>query len=142
MTTEAAEVTLRLNIPYLYTYWLRAMEPTTKFRDEAREWDKENTLLSGLRLNLLEAHRFLYQPDRPSFEAFEEWVLAINGGAIDEPSLTRLRDALDGKPVGSPAGNLDAVAGLKLTPQTELFGGERDALRSGRRTEFGLQLQF
>jgi hypothetical protein len=112
MTTEAAEVTLRLNIPYLYTYWLRAMEPTTKFRDEAREWDKENTLLSGLRLNLLEAHRFLYQPDRPSFEAFEEWVLAINGGAIDEPSLTRLRDALDGKPVGSPAGNLDAVAGL------------------------------
>lgn len=112
MTAEAAEVTLRLNIPYLYTYWLRAMAPTTKFRDEAREWDKENTLLSGLRLNLLETQQFLYRPDRPSFEEFEAWVLEINGGALDEAGLTRLRDALDGKPVGSPAGNLDAVPGL------------------------------
>jgi ABC-type transporter Mla subunit MlaD len=36
----------------------------------------------------------------------------------------------------------DAYAGFKLVPGVELFGGERDALRSGRRTVFGLQLQF
>jgi ABC-type transporter Mla subunit MlaD len=36
----------------------------------------------------------------------------------------------------------DAYGGFKLSPGIELFGGERDALRSGRRTVFGLQLQF
>jgi phospholipid/cholesterol/gamma-HCH transport system substrate-binding protein len=37
---------------------------------------------------------------------------------------------------------LDAYAGLKVAPQLQLFGGERDVLHSGRRTVFGLQLQF
>lgn len=36
----------------------------------------------------------------------------------------------------------DAQAGVKIAPSTELFGGERDLLHSGRRTEFGIQLQF
>ena len=36
----------------------------------------------------------------------------------------------------------DAYGGFKLAPGVELFGGERDALRSARRTVFGLQLQF
>lgn len=36
----------------------------------------------------------------------------------------------------------DALAGVKVAPSTELFGGERDLLHSGRRTELGIQLQF
>jgi len=36
----------------------------------------------------------------------------------------------------------DALAGFKVAPKTEIFGGERDLLHSGRRTELGLQLQF
>ncbi len=37
---------------------------------------------------------------------------------------------------------LDGYATLHAAPGIELFGGERDALHSGRRTVFGLQLQF
>lgn len=36
----------------------------------------------------------------------------------------------------------DAYGNLQVAPQLELFGGERDVLHSGRRSVFGLQLQF
>ena len=36
----------------------------------------------------------------------------------------------------------DAYANLRLGDGLTIFGGERDALRDGRRTAFGLQLQF
>jgi ABC-type transporter Mla subunit MlaD len=36
----------------------------------------------------------------------------------------------------------DALAGIKIAPKTEIVGGERDILHSGRRTELGLQLDF
>jgi len=76
------------------------------------EWDLDNTLLAGLHINLREAAAFLNQPPAPTLEAFEAWVLAANGGAIEESRLGRLRDALAGRPVGSPAGSLDGVPGL------------------------------
>jgi ABC-type transporter Mla subunit MlaD len=37
---------------------------------------------------------------------------------------------------------LDGYATLHAAPGFELYGGERDVLHSGRRTDFGLQLQF
>lgn len=37
---------------------------------------------------------------------------------------------------------IDGYATLHAAPNVELFGGERDILHSGRRTVFGLQLQF
>jgi hypothetical protein len=37
---------------------------------------------------------------------------------------------------------IDGYATLHAAPTVELFGGERDVLHSGRRTVFGLQLQF
>ena len=37
---------------------------------------------------------------------------------------------------------LDAYGNLKLKPGVVLFGGERDIINNGRRTVFGLQLQF
>jgi ABC-type transporter Mla subunit MlaD len=37
---------------------------------------------------------------------------------------------------------LDGYATLHAAPNIELFGGERDVLHSGRRTTFGVQLQF
>ena len=36
----------------------------------------------------------------------------------------------------------DALAAFKVAPKTEIIGGERDILHSGRRTELGLQLEF
>jgi ectoine hydroxylase-related dioxygenase (phytanoyl-CoA dioxygenase family) len=113
---EILETVGRLRIPYLYRYWERhgppSMGPGAKPHADNGEWDLENTLLSGLGLNLLETSRFLSAAERPGFDAFEEWILRLNGLAVEEERLTRLRDALAGKPVGSAAGCLDNVQGL------------------------------
>jgi hypothetical protein len=106
----------RLRIPYLHSYWKRhaasAMQEVAKPVEEAGAWDLENTLLAGLGLNILETSRFLHKRPTPGFEEFEQWILDINGANLDEARLTRLRDALDGRPVGSAAGCLDEVPGL------------------------------
>jgi len=102
----------QLNLPFLHQYWQRSTNPNATSPKDQGEWDLENTLLSGLGLNLLETFRFLNGEKKPSFEALEEWILEVNGGAVDERRLSRLRDALQGKPVGSPAGPLDDVPGL------------------------------
>jgi len=113
---EPSEPLGRLEIPYLHRYWqrcwLKVKEPTATARQDVGEWDLENTLLSGLGLNILETGRFLHGPDHTGFESFEEWIIETNGGAIEPERLTRLRDALAGKPVGSAAGCLDHVPGL------------------------------
>ncbi|MGH9607642.1 MAG: phytanoyl-CoA dioxygenase family protein [Terracidiphilus sp.] len=103
-----------LQIPHLERYWRRMTSGASapKTGEDGGEWDLDNTLLAGLHINLREAATFINQPPTPTLEAFEAWVLGVNGGAIDEPRLRRLRDALAGKPVGSPAGCLDGVPGL------------------------------
>ena len=113
---EVAEGLGRLQIPYLHRYWqrcsLKLKQPEVKPLREHEEWDLENTLLSGLGLNILETTRFLHSASHTGFDSFEEWILETNGGAIEVARLTRLRDALAGKPVASAAGGLDDVAGL------------------------------
>jgi len=114
--SETTQTPDQLGIPYLYRYWELhgplSMGPVAKPNKDTGEWDLENTLLSGLGLNLLETTRFLHGTDRPGFDAFEEWILSLNGGAIEAELLTRLRDALAGKLVGSAAGCLHDVPGL------------------------------
>jgi hypothetical protein len=113
---EIAENLGRLKIPYLHHYWqrfcLKLKEPAAKSLQEHAEWDLENTLLSGLGLNVLETVRFLHSASHTSFDSLEEWILETNGVHIEEARLTRLRDALAGKPVVSPAGSLVNVEGL------------------------------
>jgi hypothetical protein len=109
---EVEERVGRLGIPHLHRYWQRMLEPCKGPRDAHGEWDLDCTLLSGLGINVLEMARFLNPQDRPSFEALEEWVLATNGGALDDGELERLREALAGRRGGSAAGNLDDVVGL------------------------------
>jgi hypothetical protein len=110
MDGDMPEIVGGLGIPYLYRYWGRhgplSTGPTAEPRADNGEWDLENTLLSGLGLNLLETSRFLHGQERPGFDAFEQWILKTNGGAMEEERLTRLRDALAGKSVGSAAGCL------------------------------------
>ena len=55
----------------------------------------DNVLLAGLRLGLRETHDFLFAGN-PSFEEFEAWVLAKNGGAIEPERVARLNGALLG----------------------------------------------
>lgn len=111
-----AESPGRLKIPYLHRYWqrcwLKLQQPAGKIREQNNEWDLECTLLSGLGLNILETVRFVHSAAHTGFDSFEEWIIATNGGAIEDARLARLRDALGGKPVGSAAGCLDDVTGL------------------------------
>ena len=103
----------RLSIPHLHRYWQRrvAAAPDRPQPDHG-ERDLDATLLSGLGINILEAARFLNPHTRPSFEALEDWIIATNGGSMEEAELRRLRDALAGLPVGSAAGSLNHVDGL------------------------------
>jgi Phytanoyl-CoA dioxygenase (PhyH) len=109
---QAAAERLKISqqIPHFERYWRRMTAGAAA--PDCGEWDLDNTLLAGLGINLREAAAFLSQPPAPTLEAFEAWVLAANGGAIEEPLLRRLRDALAGRPVGSLAGTLDAIPGL------------------------------
>lgn len=97
-----------LHIDELRTYWQSTLHPGSV---PALPWDVANTLLGGLRLNVLETGRYLNE-QRPSFESFEAWVIERNGGFIDEAALDRLRRALAGERVGSPVGSLDEVEAL------------------------------
>jgi len=76
-------------------------------------WDLTTTLLSGLRLNVLEVGRYLHGT-RPSLQEFEAWIVERNGGEIEEAALNRLRRALAGEVVGSEIGGLDGVEGLSV----------------------------
>jgi hypothetical protein len=96
-----------LEIEALRGYWDRMLHPE---KADGASWDLDNTLLSGLRLNVLETGRFLNE-QRPSLEEFEAWILERNGGAIEEAALDRLRRALAGEIVESE-GSLDGVEGL------------------------------
>jgi hypothetical protein len=109
---QSAEPMGRFGIPYLYRYWQRANSTAAGPRKDSGEWDLDCTLLAGLNLNVLETLRFLSPGNRRSFEEFENWIVATNGGAMDEAELARLRSALAGDPVGSAVGSLDGVEGL------------------------------
>lgn len=71
-------------------------------------------LWSGLSLNVLEVNQFLFG-SRPSFERFEEWIVEVNGGSMDEAEVDRLRRALGGGAVSSAAGDLSGVEGLSAS---------------------------
>jgi ectoine hydroxylase-related dioxygenase (phytanoyl-CoA dioxygenase family) len=85
-----------LGIPYLAEFWSRTLarrSGAAPQKASARDWVDDNTLLAGLGLNLRETYAYLY--DRtPTLEAFEAWILAINGGSIDPARIARLKAAL------------------------------------------------
>ena len=110
------EIVGRLGIPYLHRYWERhgqkCIGSVSGPLGDNGDWDLENTLLSGLGLNLLETYRYFREQNQPDFYRFEDWIVKTNGGAVEEARLTRLRDALAGRVVSSEAGCLDEVPGL------------------------------
>ena len=102
----------RLGVPHLRRYWQRRIAAPAGPEKDHGERDLDATLLSGLGINVLEAVRFFNPNHKPSFEAFEDWIVETNGGSMDEAELQRLRQALAGVPVGSAAGPLQDVEGL------------------------------
>ena len=87
-----------LGIPHLAQFWSRTLAKRNGAANpvnSARDWVDDNTLLAALGLNLRETYAFLYD-HTPSLEAFEAWILAINGGFIDPARIARLNAALSG----------------------------------------------
>jgi hypothetical protein len=99
----------KLRIGELYTFWNMTLHGISS--GEVLPWDLQSTLLAGLGLNNLEVLRYL-KTQRPSFEAFEAWIVALREDRLAESERERLRRALAGDAVGSPIGALDMVEGL------------------------------
>jgi hypothetical protein len=77
----------------LKRYWSHSRgKPGPQDADDLRA---DQVLLAGLRLGIRETLDFLMTRS-PSFEQFEAWVLARNGGRLDPARVERLNAALEG----------------------------------------------
>ena len=87
-----------MEVRHLKRLWSRVRkqrETGLPAEEGSPDWCPDNTLLCGLGLSLHETLRYLYS-ESPSFATFEQWVLEINGGAIDAGRIERLNAALAG----------------------------------------------
>jgi len=88
-----------LGVAYLKRFWSRKIAARTPpCESEAIPGDSvaEKVLLAGLRLGIRETSDFL-MATAPSFDEFEAWVLAKNGGEIEPARVERLNGALSGE---------------------------------------------
>lgn len=99
---------MRIAIPHLHGLWSRICEERT--RDLEEHWVADNTLLSGLGLNLHETLRYLYA-EVPSRDQFEQWVLDRNGGSIAQERIERINAAIRGQAYEAAAPETALTAG-------------------------------
>jgi len=87
----------QLGLPYLHHYWQQAMarRQGQLIERPADSWRLDNLLLSGLGLALEETTQYLFQ-HAPSFEEFENWILARHHGPLPPLHLERLRCLFSG----------------------------------------------
>jgi len=112
-----SEETGSLGVRHLKRFW---SAQRSGIRDDS-DWVADNTLLSGLRAGLRETYDCLLH-EKPSFERFEAWILAKNGGALDPRHIDRLNAGLSPERViGQPA---DPDADPALTAEDLAFWDE------------------
>ena len=99
---------LAASIPYLRGYWERTLMLHGAQRGAV---DLDDTMLSGLRLNVRETLQYLHG-QRPALEEFEAWIAERNGGRVAAADVERLRRAMEGEVVASEVGSLADVEGL------------------------------
>lgn len=107
----AIEETGSLGVVYLKRLWSqwKMPIPATIHDQTVRDWRATHVLCSGLGIGLHETLRYVLA-EQPSFEQFEEWVRALNGGQLDGRVVARMNAALMGQPVPSETRAwLDAV---------------------------------
>ncbi|MDO7875615.1 phytanoyl-CoA dioxygenase family protein [Hymenobacter sp. ASUV-10] len=93
--------TTQLNLPYLHHYWQQALARRQGqfIERDADSWRLDNLLLNGLGLALEETTQYLLQ-HAPSFEEFENWILARHHGHLAPLHLERLHCLFSGQPYG------------------------------------------
>ena len=110
------QTTSQLGLEALHIFWQQTVHGASP--GGPMPWDLQCTLMAGLGLNKLEVLRYLHT-ERPSFKAFEAWIVALTGDGFAERERQRLRRALSGETVGSPIGDLEDVEGLSETELTQ-----------------------
>ncbi len=86
-----------LGVMHLKRLWSRRMRRAlVDGIDVAYEWERDIVLIHGLGVGLEQVSRYL-AIDR-TFEEFEAWVLALNGGSMLPSTVARLNAALSGEP--------------------------------------------
>lgn len=88
----------RLGVLHLKRLWNRTILTRNgrKTSQSEDEWRSDKTVLFGLGLSLEETFRYLYQT-APSFTEFENWILEINSGKIEQNRIERVNSAVSGK---------------------------------------------
>ncbi|UOQ73961.1 hypothetical protein [Hymenobacter cellulosilyticus] len=90
-----------LGVRHLKRFWAQTLAKRTGRGSELteQEWRFDNLLLNGLGLPLEETTRYLLQV-APSFDDFEQWVLAKNDGWLAPQQIERLNSIFSGQPYG------------------------------------------
>lgn len=103
-----------LGVVYLKRLWSQwVTHRQGEAEDLAADWRATNVLFSGLGLGFEETLRHVIS-ERPSFEAFEAWILERNGGAIQPAAIARINAALTGAP--PPSGVRVEVEAIDRSP--------------------------
>ncbi|HWD58594.1 MAG TPA: phytanoyl-CoA dioxygenase family protein [Stellaceae bacterium] len=108
-----------LGVPQLRRLWQQLVMSCGQPVDPV-EWSADQAALYGLGLGLHETLAFLYS-ERPSFVAFERWVLDCKGGAIAATQIALVNAA-----VSRARGETGAVPDHGLAPDFEPVLGERE----------------
>jgi len=78
--------TNKLNVKHLKRFWSKSIlkkEGKLSADDFINEWKTDKTLLAVMGLGLEQTIQYVYQ-EAPSFEAFEDWILAVSGDPDQE----------------------------------------------------------
>ncbi len=96
-----SQETGRLGVKHLKRFWARTLaERAGSFIEpDENEWRFDNLVFNALGLPIEETVRFLRQT-APSFEELENWILEINGGAIEFLEIERVNCVLSKQPYG------------------------------------------
>jgi hypothetical protein len=84
----------KLQVMHLKRYWSKAILRRGRQLKEdafAEEWKTDVMLLNALGLGLEQTITYVYR-EAPSFEQFEDWILDINAGTLDQQKISRFNN--------------------------------------------------
>jgi len=88
----------KLQVMHLKRYWDKSMlKRAGKLNGSAfqDEWKTDITLLNALGLGLEQTAVYVYR-DTPSFEQFENWILEVNSGQLDQEKIDQFNRLFNG----------------------------------------------
>ena len=82
-------------IPHLKQLWSKTITGANIAGGDNNELELDAALIDILGLGLLPTYQFLHQ-QKPSYEAFEQWVIEQNGGAISAETMQKCNQLFGG----------------------------------------------